>query len=200
MTVESEAAAGLRFMGSTAAGLSLRAKLELLAAALILSAAVLVWALWPAKPVPEVVTAAPQVVQADHSVIAERAPDAHPPPARHMLPKGAVEERRTSVVVAPAPAASTVEVDLSLVRMPDNGRRVVASSPNGTVISALDIPIEAGLAPPPEKPWAAGLSYGMGRAVGVWVDRDVGRLRVGAAVERLADGRAEAQIRVGVRF
>ena len=36
----------------------------------------------------------------------------------------------------------TVTVDLSLVRMPDQSRRVVASSLDGVVLSGLDIPLE----------------------------------------------------------
>lgn len=181
------------------AGWSWRAKLEMLAAIVIAVAAVLVWALWPAKAVHEDITPTPQVVQADHSVIAARAPDAHPAPPRHIIPKGYVEERREAIVVAPAPAASSVEVDLSLVR---NGaeRRVIASSPDGQVVSAIDIPIEPALLPPAPRPWAAGISYDTRHAVGIWVDRDVGRLVVGAALSRLPDGRAEAQVRVGVRF
>lgn len=35
-----------------------------------------------------------------------------------------------------------VQVDLSLVRMPDHTRRVVASSPDGQVVSGIDVPIE----------------------------------------------------------
>lgn len=35
-----------------------------------------------------------------------------------------------------------VIVDLSLVRMPDKTRRVVASSPDGVVLSGVDIPVE----------------------------------------------------------
>lgn len=35
-----------------------------------------------------------------------------------------------------------VTVDLSLVRMPDKTRRVVASSPDGTVLTGVDIPLE----------------------------------------------------------
>ncbi len=167
---------------------------------LAIVAAVLAWALWPPAPVHEIVTPAPQVRQADGSVIAQRAPDPKPAPPRHVLPKGAVEERRESIVVAPAPAASSVEVDLSLVRMPDNGRRVIASSPDGTVVSALDIPIEPGLVPLPPKPWAAGLSYGTDHSVGVWIDRDVGKLVLGAQLARQQDGRVQAQLRAGVRF
>jgi hypothetical protein len=40
------------------------------------------------------------------------------------------------------PRCPQVTVDLSLVRMPDQTRRVIASSPNGTVVGGLDVPIE----------------------------------------------------------
>jgi hypothetical protein len=197
--VESGAAQSFRFLEEAAGGWSLRTKLELGVAALFAIAAVLVWALWPAKPVAELDTPIPQVRQADGSVQAQRAPDAQPAPPRHIIPKGFHEERRESVVIAPAPAASSVEVDLSLVT---DGieRRVIASSPDGEVIKAIDIPIAPALLPPPPKPWAAGLSYDTRHAVGIWLERDVGRLVVGGALSRLPDGRTEAQVRVGVRF
>ena len=169
-------------------------------AALIILAGVLAWAFWPAKPIPEVVTAAPQIIQSDGSVIAERRPDAHPKPPPHAIPKGDTEERRGSVTAAPAAGASSVEVNYSLVREKDNGRRMVFSSPDGQITGAVDIPIEPGLIPPPPKPWAAGLSYSSSHAVGVWLERDVGRLRLGAEVARRQDGKAEAQVRVGVRW
>jgi hypothetical protein len=35
-----------------------------------------------------------------------------------------------------------VTVDLSLVRMPDKTRRVIASSPDGKILSGVDVPIE----------------------------------------------------------
>lgn len=163
-----------------------------------LVAALLAFAFWPAAPIHENVAPAPQVRQVDGSVIAERAPDAKPAPAPHVIPRGFHEERRESIVVTPAPAASSVEVDLSLVRNGDE-RRVIASSPDGQVIRALDIPIDPAPIPPPPKPWAAGLAYGTDHAVGVWLERDVGRLRVGAEVAKGA-GRPRAEIRVGVAF
>jgi hypothetical protein len=179
-----------------ATGLALRTKLEILAAVLVVVGVVL-WDL-SRQPAPllENVTAVPQVTQADGSVLAARAPDAHPPKPRHMLPKGSIEERREQIVVAPAPGASSVEIDLSLVRNGDQ-RRVVASSPDGQVLSAVDIPIEPALIPPPPKPWAAGLSYGTNRSMGVWVERDIGRLRVGAEVAKGND-RPRAELRVGM--
>jgi hypothetical protein len=179
--------------------LSLRSKIELGVAALLVAAALLVWALWPAKTAPEITSAAPEVTQADGSKIAARDPTAASAPAPHIIPAGYHEVRRAQVVVAPASAASSVEVDLSLVS-DGTQQRVVASSPDGQVIKALDIPIQAVQMPPPARPWAAGLSYGTNRGIGIWVDRDVGRLVLGATVQRLQDGRSEAQLRIGVRF
>jgi hypothetical protein len=186
-----------RLLEEARAPWSLRIKLIVggcIAALLVLAAV----AFWPAKPIHEDVAPAPMVRQADQSVIAERAPDAHPPAARHIIPRGYVEERRETITVAPAPAASSVEVDLSLVRKGDE-RRVIASSPDGTVVSAIDIPIEPALIPPPPLKWAAGLGYTTQREVGVWVERDIGRLRVGAEVLKGA-GAPRAEIRIGVAF
>ena len=204
--IESEAvhlAPNLMRDAAAFSGWSWRAKLEVLGAILVVVAVVLAWALWPAPPVHEDVAPAPQVVQADQSVIAQRAPDAHPPPPRHIIPKGYVEQRRDEVTVAPSPAAAAsgcppVRVDLSQVRS-GNQVRVVASSPDGQVVSAIDIPIEPSLLPPAPKPWAAGLAYGTDHAVGVWLERDVGRLRLGAEVAKGA-GRPRAELRVGVSF
>lgn len=175
-----------------------------LAGVLVLIVALLAFAFWPAKPVHEDVTAAPAVRQADGSMEAARAPDPAPPPAPHIIPRGFHEVRRDTVTVAPMPAAAAsgcppVRVDLSLVR---NGsdQRVIASSPDGQVVSAIDVPIEAAIVPPPSKPWAAGLAYGTDHAIGVWLERDVGRLVLGAQLARTQDGRMQAQLRVGARF
>jgi hypothetical protein len=187
--------AALQFVASW----SLRTKIETGVVLLAVSVAT-IWALTrPPAPIPEVITAAPQVTQQDGSLVVQRAPDAHPKPPPHVLPKGAVEERRGQFVAAPAAGASSVEIDLSLVRMPDNGRRVVASSPDGTIVSALDIPIEAGLVPAAPKKWAAGVAYTSDREIGLWVERDLGRLRLGAEVSKGA-GRPRAEIRLGVAF
>jgi hypothetical protein len=194
----------LRFMAAKAEAWPLKVKLYSAGAVLVLLAGVLAWVYWPEKPRAEVLTPAPQVQQADGSMIAARAPDAHPPAPVHTIPQGYHEVRRDTVTVAPAPAAAAsgcppVRVDLSLVR---NGadQRVIASSPDGQVVSAIDVPIEAAMVPAAPKPWAAGLSYGTRHDVGIWVDRDVGRLVVGGALSRLPDGKTEAQVRVGVRF
>lgn len=193
----------IRFLEDEASGLTLRTRLILGGVVLVIIAGLAV-AFWPAKPIHEVTTAAPEVRQGDGSLIAERTPQSHPAPAPHIIPSGYKETRRDSVTVAPSPAAAAsgcppVSVILSTVRS-GNQQRIVASSPNGEVLAAKDEIIEPALLPPAPRPWAAGLSYDTRHAVGVWVDRDVGRLVLGAAVARLPDGKAEAQLRVGVRF
>lgn len=189
---------------SAFAGLDLRTRLESVAVVAVIAGGVLAWAYWPAKPVPEIIAPAPEVRQADGSMELRRAPDEHPAPPPHIIPKGFHEERREQFTIAPAPAAAAsgcppVRVALSVVS-DDRQHRVIASSPDGQVVDAVDIPIQPVLMPPPTRPWAAGLSYGTRHDVGIWVDRDVGRLVVGGALSRLPDGKTEAQVRVGVRF
>lgn len=124
---------------------------------------------WWARPVaPLREPPAPAVRQADGSLVVERvSPAAQPHRPPHALPAGSREERRVSIVVQPprgvvapetaeAPSAvlaldacdcPPVQVDLSLVRMPDKTRRVVASSPTGTILSGIDVPLEVEAAP-----------------------------------------------------
>lgn len=173
----------------------------LMLALCLLSAGLGYWLKSTDMPRVEVVTAAPAVQQRDGSVVAERAPAAKLGKPPHLLPKGAKEERRVAVVVKPKePDCDPVRIDLSLVRAGD-GRRVVASSPDGTVISALDMPIIAGLVPAPARPWAAGGSYNpITRRAGVWVERDLARLRLGADVMQGETGELTAMVRVGWRW
>lgn len=133
-------------------------------------------------PVIERVEYRPAVIQDDGSVIAERVPDAKPSPAPHQIPPGHVEVRRVEVEVQPdAPGCPVCRVDLSLVRDNEGGQRVITSSPDGTVTRALDVPILPGLLPPPVRPWAAGVSHDpFNNGFGVWIDRDISRIRVGA--------------------
>ncbi|GAA5787314.1 hypothetical protein [Chitiniphilus shinanonensis] len=160
---------------------------------------------------PPLEEARPLQRQGDGSVIAARAPSADPGPPPHRLPPGAREERRVAVTVqpprvTPVPDASgvpwcdcpPVTVDLSLVQAGD-GRRVVASSRDGVVLDALDIPIEP-LPIAPTLAWAAGLSYGARGEVGAWVERDLSRLRLGVDVEQDRQDQWTARLRLGWRF
>lgn len=110
-------------------------------------------------------------------VMARVDPSTQPARPPHELPRGSREERRVSVVVQPGPGrvvhdtvqvpapdhvsqpgkmvdsvvercdCPPVQVDLSLVRTPDKTRRVIASSPDGKILSGVDVPLEAASAP-----------------------------------------------------
>lgn len=163
--------------------------------------------------------AAPSIQQADGSKVLEReGPEAPKAKPAHQIPKGGTEERRVSVTVKPYPGTGVklapsgtaqatsadcppVTVDLSLVKMPDDTRRVVASSRDGEVIGGLDVPLET--ISRTSSTWAAGLSWSpTHQTPGVWLERDLSRLRVGAEInqtriERGGPTGAEVRIRVG---
>ena len=166
-------------------------------------------------PVPVVETAKPGFVQADGSQGLTVAPDAKAKP-KHQTPKGAKVERVGQIVAQgatpPEIAACTatpcpsVTIDTSLVRLPDGSRRVIVSSPDGQVLDGVDIPVESA-APPPEPPkWAVGISIDPIRQTpGIWAERDVWRVRVGAEINqtRLVAGgpsAPELRVRVGWAF
>ena len=135
-----------------------------LAAGLIFAAGIAAgWKIFRPKPVATVEVAMPAARQADGSLILERAPDAKAVPAQQ-IPKGAKVERieRIQVRASSVPAAATAPtngsgqpaaaltpaphdttVDLTLLRMPDDTQRVVASSPDGAIISGMDIPVSS---------------------------------------------------------
>lgn len=171
--------------------------------------------LWP-RPQPVIETAKPAVVQPDGSTIIERTdtqPNAKPV---QQIPKGAKLERKMSVTVSPKIVMASgirgngtmemskemsppVTVDLSFIREKDNTRRVIASSPDGEIVGGLDIPVETLMYKP--RVWAAGISvdpvYQVG---GVWVERDIGRIRVGAEVGANRYHDFETRLRVGVTW
>lgn len=145
------------------------------------------------EPTPEDVS--PQAAQSlpGGAAVLERKPTTKPSKPKK---PGTKVERDVSVTVKPdQPECEPATVDLQLVR-DGEGRRVIASSPDGKVISGLDMPVE------PAKfseshPWAAGLSYGTDRSAGGWIERDIGRIRAGVDLIRQADGQAQARARVG---
>jgi len=151
--------------------------------------------------VPEDVTPAPGATQADGSVLVRRVvPPATPTKPPHQLPKGSKEERRVSLTLQPKKAdCPPLRMDLSLVQI-DGGRRIVASSPDGEVIASQDMPLVTGMIPPAPKRWAAGLSSDYDRErFGAWVDRDIGRVRIGAEV--IEDrGDISGRVRLGVTW
>ena len=117
-------------------------------------------------------------------VVLARVPIVKAPKAKK---PGTKVKRAVTVTVQPdQPDCKPVAVDLQLVQDGD-GRRVVADSPNGKVTGGQDSPIEAAVNEA-SHPWAAGVSYGSDRTFGIIVQRDLGRIRVGADVIRETTG------------
>ena len=123
------------------------------------------WKIFRPKPVATVEVALPAQRQTDGSLILERAPDANAKPAQQ-IPAGAKVERIERIVVRPTapstsvaatvptngsgqpgaasiPALPSTTVDLTLLRMKDDTQRVVASSPDGTIVGGVDIPVSS---------------------------------------------------------
>lgn len=115
------------------------------------------------------------------------------------LPENPAKTGSDSLICPP------VKVDLSLVRMKDQSRRVVASSPDGSIVGGVDIPVEPIVTAKVLK-WAAGGLYDpINRTWGGFVDRDLGPLRLGVEGVQLqpaanATRTWAAQVRVGIRF
>ena len=172
--------------------------------------------LWP-HPRPVVETAKPAVVQSDNSIILERTDTQPSVKPQHQVPKGAKVERVVQVKVRPTleiadgikdspslspdakPANNPITVDLSLIRLRDDTKRVVASSPDGEIVGGLDIPVET-LAYKP-RVWAAGISVDPVHQVGgVWIERDISRIRLGAEVGANRYHDFETRLKVGVTW
>ncbi len=186
-----------------------RLQLAIIAAGILLAAGLaLGWHLFrPEPPKPE--PYAPEEVQLDRSRVLERKPqaDVRPP---HKIPAGAKLERVVRVSVAPkeldltaaadhSTECPTLDVDLSLVRLPDDSRRVIASSPNGEIVGGVDIPVESAR-PYKDLKWAAGLTVNpMEQTFGGFIDRDMGPFRLGAELNQVKDG-FDARLKAGVRF
>lgn len=104
---------------------------------------------------------------------------------------------------APAPPCSCedVTVDLGLIRMPDGTRRVTARARGGELLGGVDVPVIS-RAPARVARWAAGLTVSVDmsqrRALGAFVDRDLGPLRLGFEVSQRDGG--TATLRAGIKF
>lgn len=166
------------------------------------------WYLWrPAPPRPE--TYAPAERQADGSLVLERKPTPDAKQPKNQIPEGGKVERIIQIEVksalpeTPKPGASAdcppVQVDMAVVKMPDESRRVVASSSNGQVIGGVDTPVEL-IHPVDTLKWAAGLTANpIGRTYGIFIDRDIGPFRLGAEFNQIKGG-YETRLKAGVRF
>ena len=166
---------------------------------------------WLGKPAVVVENAAPAEKQADGSTIAERRPDAKAKP-KQQIPKGAKVERTGEITVQGETPKENVKpcppvtIDTTLIRNADGSKRVIVSSPDGTVTRAIDIPVETAAPPPEPKLWAAGVSYSPTKQTsGIWIERDIARVRLGAEINQarpIVTGPAgvEARVRIGWTF
>lgn len=83
-----------------------------------------------------------------------------------------------------------VTLDLALVRMPDETRRVIASSHDGAILDALDIPVDDAKPSPVPNVWSIGVvANPFKQTLGGYVDRDFGWLRTGATLMQSEKGR-----------
>ncbi len=184
------------------------------------------WGLWrPTASVVD--PPAPPLRQGDGSLVLERTAPTKEPPPHEIPKGGREERRVSVVVKPPRgvvvrteppesvhvpqdvdtkPLFSTrvdscdcppVQVDLSLVRMPDKTRRVVASSPTGEILSGVDIPFETAAAPR-ALPWAAGVTISADQQLGGFIDRDLGPFRFGIDFKIQRD--PQPNFSVGLRF
>lgn len=167
------------------------------------------------RPAKVIETAAPVFIQADGSTVVERAPTTPKAKPKQIVPKGAKVERVGSITaqgvtpdeikactVVPCPP---VTIDTSLVRLPDGSKRVIVSSADGTILKGLDIPVETQEVPEP-KVWAAGVSLvPQNQTMGVWVERDILRARIGVEINQTrptitSPVSAEVRVRAGWTF
>lgn len=133
------------------------------------------------KPAPEVIKAAPAIQQTDGSVVIVRNPDAKPP-RPHKVPGKPV--RDVSVTIQPEQEeCDPVTVDLTLYEDDKGGKRVVASSPDGTVIEGVDIPATDLASHLEAKRNRIGVAY-QPNGYAVTASRDYGPLSVGVMLTK----------------
>lgn len=123
-----------------------------------------------------------------------------------------IVQQAKSMMVMPEPEVQAtdkqdcppVTVDLSLVEMPDSSQRVVASSPDGVILGGVDIPVRDAEPQPEPKLWAVGAAISTRQNLGVWIERDLGFLRLGAEANTTGNesGVRSVEIwgKVGIRF
>lgn len=98
-------------------------------------------------------------------------------------------------------ACDPITLDWTLTSLRDGSSRMSWYTDDGEITEAVDTPV-SGVSVRRERPWAAGVSYSMDmsqrRAAGLWVDRDVGRLRLGLELSQRDGG--TATLRAGWRW
>lgn len=186
-----------------------------LAAIALLIAAGAVGGWYFTKPGKVIETPKPAEAQADGSIVVERTAPAPKAKPKQVVPQGGKVERIGSITAqgeTPAEIKACtsvpcppVTIDTSLIRMPDGSRRVVVSSADGTILKGVDIPVETLEVEEPKR-WAAGVSLDpLRQTMGAWVERDIGRVRVGVEINQTRQTLAgpvgsELRVRAGWTF
>lgn len=185
------------------------------------------WTLWkPRAPIVE--SPAVSIRQPDSSLVLARRPDTVVK-IRHQLPPGFVPERHVELAVQPRPpiapvspnagnvspsapivshfdpiVPAPVRIRLTLGRMPDGTRRVIASSPDGEVMDSLSIDVPLGESAAPARKLVHSIGVTRDVLTGAWgavVTRDVAFLRLSAIGEPAQAGmRAQLKVAAGIRF
>lgn len=93
-----------------------------------------------------------------------------------------------------------IDISLALITDKDKQQRVEAYSPNGEIVGGIDIPVRDITIPKEVKKWAVGVSYNTLEVKGLWVERDVGRIRLGAEVTSVPVVGEVYTARVGFTF
>ena len=162
------------------------------------------------KPITE--TNAPEIRQADGSLVLERNISERRIPKKPPInPFGASEWIRHSEVVI-KPTASLIGsnaeikpivVSFDLIRLSDKTYRVIASAEGGEVIGGIDVPIET-TAYPDQPKWAAG-GILLNNGYGAFIQRSMGAFLVGLDVAQISHKTLNTKeiaysVRIGLRF
>lgn len=93
-----------------------------------------------------------------------------------------------------------IDISLVLITDKDKQQRVEAHSSNGEIVGGIDIPVRDISIPKEPNKWAIGASYNTAKIKGIWVERDVGRIRLGAEVTSVPVVGEVYTARVGFTF
>lgn len=151
------------------------------------------------KPKTRIETYQPEIRQADKSLILERKPGFEI--SKPIIPPGSELTRQAEIIVKPKDCPE-IRVNLALVRLPDSSFRVIANSPDGTIIGGVDVPIST-QDPGVDPKWAVGGIY-KPNGYGLFIERTLGALVIGIDLTRnkeiLDRYTMDYALRLGVRF
>ena len=161
------------------------------------------------KPIQE--TNAPEIRQADGSLVLERNKDVKPPKSPLNPFIGSEWIRHSEVTIRPTQVpqiGSNAEIDpikvcFDLLRLQDKTYRVIVKAEGGEVLGGVDIPIETKVYPDPPK-WAAG-GILLNDGYGLFIQRNVGAFLIGLDVTKTHDKALKRDnlgysFRAGIRF